>query len=569
MTVFHRQLAESEALYRGLVENQSELVSLATPEGTLFFVNRAYALHYGKRPQEMVGRSLFDFVPEDGRAAVAEHLQRVCCGDESFENDNQVILPNGDARCIAWTNRALRDAEGRITAIHSVGRDIEHRVVAETRLKASEARYRLLSDNSIDMILLVLRDGKCIYASPACRALLGYEPEEMLTISRKDVIHPVDFEMVLERLSRDEGHSDALRYRMRRKDGSYVWVESVAKSIPEEPGEPPRRLLIVRDIDQRVLAEEQLKENAARYRLLAENSSDMVLELDRNLVRRYVSPACRELLGYEPEEMIGGAFGTMVHPDDAEGLAEVFQLLLSGRLDRHSAVCRRRHRDGRWIWIETQYRSLRDSDTGAPTGIVGSARDISARKAAEDKLAEAMGRLEALAANDALTGLANRRTFDEALLREYARAKKDGMPLALIMIDIDHFKQLNDCHGHPAGDECLRRVSAAIKRSVFRSNDVVARYGGEEFAVLLPGADEAGAAVIGERMRRAIYLLGFEPDAGPYSGVTASVGIASLAPEELGQDCGTLLQCADQALYRAKHEGRNRAICAHSLAVTN
>ena len=114
MAVFHRHLAESEALYRGLVEDQSELVSLATPDGALFFINRAYALHYGKRPQEMVGRSPFDLVPEEGRGAVAEHLRRVCSGDRSLENDNQVILPKGDARWIAWTNRALRDADGQV-----------------------------------------------------------------------------------------------------------------------------------------------------------------------------------------------------------------------------------------------------------------------------------------------------------------------------------------------------------------------------------------------------------------------------------------------------------------------
>jgi PAS domain S-box-containing protein len=179
LNVAKRKLAESEARYRSLVEDQSEMVSLAKPDGELHYVNQAYASFYGKRPGEMVGKNLFDFVPEDSRAALAAHLNRVCESDRSVLAENQVVLPNGERRWFSWTNRALKDPDGRVTAIHSVGRDVDEKFVAERRIQESEARYRFLAENSTDLIVLVGRDGKRTYVSPACRWILGYEPEEM------------------------------------------------------------------------------------------------------------------------------------------------------------------------------------------------------------------------------------------------------------------------------------------------------------------------------------------------------------------------------------------------------
>jgi PAS domain S-box-containing protein len=260
-------LAESEALYRGLVEDQSDLVSLATPEGELTFVNFAYARLHDAQPADMVGKSLFDFVPEKDRTNVCDHLQMVCRLKHGVEDVNQVILPNGHRRWIAWTNRALRDRNGQVTAIHSVGRDIGWRIAAEQRLKESEARYRLLAENATDLILLVTREGKRLYASPSCFALLGYQPDEMLQIATKDALHPEDVEMVRELLANSQKEREILRYRMRRRDGGYVWVESVARPLAEESGQPPRWLFVARNIDQRIAAErEQIRLTEAAER---------------------------------------------------------------------------------------------------------------------------------------------------------------------------------------------------------------------------------------------------------------------------------------------------------------
>lgn len=262
-----RQLAESEARYRGLVEDQSELISLASPEGRLRYVNHAYASFFGKQPEEMVGQDLFDLVPPDGRPALVDHLRRVCAARHSVAVENQVVMANGEKRWLAWTNRAVTDGDGRVTAIHSVGRDIEERVRAERLLRESETRFRFLAENSSDIISLLARDGTRLYVSPACRALTGYSPEEMQTMRTGDSTHPDDVERVLQVLANDTGQS-TVTYRMGRKDGSYVWVETSCKPV-EIDGRNDVRLAIVRDIDERVRAEQRLQESESRYRFLA------------------------------------------------------------------------------------------------------------------------------------------------------------------------------------------------------------------------------------------------------------------------------------------------------------
>jgi diguanylate cyclase (GGDEF)-like protein/PAS domain S-box-containing protein len=435
-----QQLALSESRYRELVESQSELVSLATPEGELQFVNHAYARHQGMLPEDMLLRNLFDFVPEAERVSLRHHFQDVCRVRHSIENENQILLPDGEARWIAWTNKALTDADGQVIAIHSVGRDIHERVMAKRRLRESEARYRLLADHS----------------------------------------------------------------------------------------------------------------------------TDMVFQLDQDLVRRYVSPAAREILGYEPEELVGAKPIGLVHPDDEPYVTLAFQSLLKGGVDRRSLINRFWHRSGHWIWVEAQLKALISEETGRPEGIIGTLRDVSARIAIEQQLQEANRRLQALAEQDGLTGLSNRRYFDEALLRELRRARRDKTFLGLLMIDVDWFKAYNDEYGHPAGDKCLKRIAEAIGSSVRRPGDVVARYGGEEFSVLLPDTNQAGAMFVAEQIRDAVLSLMIEHGGSPNRVATVSIGAVSqhaagsIEPE-------TLLRQADRALYMAKDRGRNTVVDGSDL----
>jgi len=169
---------------------------------------------------------------------------------------------------------------------------------------------------------------------------------------------------------------------------------------------------------------------------------------------------------------------------------------------------------------------------------------------------EKQEQLGKLAQIDSLTGLSNRRQFEETLRREWNRARRSGDGLALLMIDIDHFKQLNDKFGHQTGDVSLRAVAQALASSATRASDVVARYGGEEFAVVLPSITADGACIIAETMRIAVERLQLISQA-PNGQVTVSIGVGFVQPHAM-DDSSTLIAAADAALYEAKHAGRNR-----------
>jgi diguanylate cyclase (GGDEF)-like protein/PAS domain S-box-containing protein len=460
-----------------------------------------------------------------------------------------------------------RAADGRPLRMIGTHTDISARKAADDAIREAGERYRLLADNSTDMIMRVRKSGRRVYVSPACRGLLGWEPEEMLDIPTAGALHPDDVASLTEQWlgGFESDEAMVLTYRMRRKDASYVWVESISRALPVVPGERPERILVVRDIDRRVAAEQKLKDSEARYRLLAEFATDIVFQLDRDLVRRYVSPACREILGYEPEELVGVKAAGAAHPDDAEALLGVLRSLISGEQDRASMSCRMRHRNGHWLWVDAEFRLLRDSQRAMPTGILVSLRDVSKRKEAEDRLEEDNRKLASEAARDGLTGLLNRRSFDEALKREFRRSKRESKPLGLVMLDVDKFKSFNDLYGHPAGDACLRAVSAAIAGMLQRPGDCAARYGGEEFAILLPNTDEAGAIEVAERIRLAVQDLKREHSGTRGNRVTISAGAASVAPGAALLGADELVQTADRALYAAKRAGRNQVVGASSL----
>ncbi len=162
-----------------------------------------------------------------------------------------------------------------------------------------------------------------------------------------------------------------------------------------------------------------------------------------------------------------------------------------------------------------------------------------------------------VSASDGLTGIPNRRYFDETLNREWRRCRRNGSELALIMCDVDHFKRFNDLYGHQTGDECLRRVARVLTQASDRAGDTPARYGGEEFAIILPDTSAEGAGIVAEKAREAVIALDIPHAQSSYGQVTISLGVASQIPDETATP-EKLIQAADQALYHAKHEGRNR-----------
>jgi diguanylate cyclase (GGDEF)-like protein/PAS domain S-box-containing protein len=286
------------------------------------------------------------------------------------------------------------------------------------------------------------------------------------------------------------------------------------------------------------------------FRTLVEQSVDTIFRMTPACEILYVSPAVRRQLGYEPQELLGRIiFDLIYEPDRLIARAAAARSAEPG-VDNSSGTQRWMHKDGHLVWIEVNGRTVRN-ENGQPNEIVIVTRDISDRKELEE-------RLERQATTDALTGLRNRRGFDETMDRECKRTLRTGSPTSLLLLDLDHFKQLNDAYGHAVGDDCLRAAAQALRGAVRREIDEVFRYGGEELAAILPHTDLDGAVTVAESVCRAIAALRVARENHEGGGImTASIGVAT-ALDGTTPMPATLLQAADAALYKAKQRGRNR-----------
>jgi len=290
------------------------------------------------------------------------------------------------------------------------------------------------------------------------------------------------------------------------------------------------------------------------YKFLAENCADILCSIAPDHLIECVSPSCSEILGWEPAEMMARDLRQFIYSDDLPALEGVESSKPPDGVAYTHARLRLLRKDQTFVWISVNSRCVRDATTGEPRQYVLSMRDITGRTVLEEKLS-------ALAMTDSLTGLWNRRAFDQALRREWKRTSRKDAHLSLLLLDLDHFKPLNDQYGHPLGDECLAAVASTISDGV-RATDVVCRWGGDEIAIILPATDSTGALRVAEKIRAAIQDLRFSSDRNSNEcvTVTASIGVATATPEQEGALTAPhdLLKAADKALYQAKHDGHNR-----------
>jgi diguanylate cyclase (GGDEF)-like protein/PAS domain S-box-containing protein len=307
--------------------------------------------------------------------------------------------------------------------------------------------------------------------------------------------------------------------------------------------------------------EHRLQRIALRHALVTENSRDAIIIADFNGLRRYVSPAGERLSGWTTEEIVRQGSTGLVHPEDLPGVNAAISTLRSGA-EGAMIECRVRKRDGEYIWVEASLWVVSDAKTSLPSGILNIVRDITERKQAQQKLQEAYRAVEELAITDSLTGLANRRRFDQCLTAEWRRGLRERRPLSLLLLDADLFKSFNDSCGHLRGDNCLKQIAESAMDVVTRPGDVVARFGGEEFAIILPNTGNEGAMQVANEACEALRSRNIPHQANPHGMVTVSIGCATVVPS-LGKHALSLIELADKALYEAKRRGRNRVCSAN------
>jgi diguanylate cyclase (GGDEF)-like protein/PAS domain S-box-containing protein len=421
---------------------------------------------------------------------------------------------------------------------------LEH-VASENALGESERHYRLLADHATDMISVHDVESRYVYVSPACRTLLGYGPEELLGRSAYDFIHPKDHGLLAEqqRAGLENGVSaplPTLQYRLRRPDGNHIWVETTSRQFRAERDGELTLVATTRDITERRRAEERLRQSARAF----ENSAEGVTVADPECNIVSVNRAFTEITGYSEAEVLGR------NP----------RILQSGRHDRafYEAMWASIGTTGRWcgeIWNKRKNGEIYPEwitiatvydDAGTLTNYVAVFADISALRESESQLVF-------LTHYDVLTGLPNRRLSRDRLEHAIARAAPVRAPLAVLLVDLDRFKTINETLGHTAGDILLQQVALRLASRV-RGGDTLGRIGGDEFVVLLEddGSERRAGEVAANLLSVFSEPLALE-DRKLF--VTASIGI-SLFPSD-GDTADDLLRHADAAMYKAKEIGRN------------
>lgn len=342
--------------------------------------------------------------------------------------------------------------------------------------------------------------------------------------------------------------------------------------VTEPPGGAPEIGLALRAFNQMADSIEALLTSLADQRRAIDNAA-MVTETDLDGIITYANEKFCSLTGYRAEELLGRSHSIInaeEHPP--EFFAELWQTIMDGKAWTGEIAIR--SRQGKLHWMATAITPVLDSE-GKPVKFVAIRFDVTElimakrnlrrshdkleRKVTErtQELEKANRHLAILSGTDGLTCIANRRHFDEVLTSEWLRVTRGGQPITLLMLDVDLFKNYNDHYGHLAGDDCLRKIAVTLQDSSRRASDLAARYGGEEFALIATDTDEANALQLAELVRAAIEKLALPHAGSPLKRVTVSIGVAVMIPEN-NQQSELLIHQADNALYHAKNQGRNR-----------
>ncbi len=348
-------------------------------------------------------------------------------------------------------------------------------------------------------------------------------------------------------VSAPEHHEEWLEGR----DGALRLLDTLRTPYRDQDGEYLGEIRISRDFTERRRIREQIAERERRVMLALEGAGLGLWDWDVPSGKASFSPVWARILGYAPEELVPhvSSWEALVHPDDWRDILATLEPHLRGASDAYRAEYRLKHRDGHWVWVLGAGRVLDRGEHGEPLRVVGIHEDISPRKAMEESLLQ-------LATSDPLTGLWNRRHFTEMVRGELGRVRRGQSRAALLLLDLDFFKRINDTHGHAAGDEVLRHFTATVSTQL-READVFARLGGEEFGILLPCIDSLGAVRVADRLRRMVAEKPAQVESGPLH-YSVSIGATMLDPADEGYEAAYAR--ADEALYAAKHAGRNRVL---------
>ena len=522
------------------------MVALLDAAGGALHVNTALAAFARREPARLLGRAWQELLDADSRHRLLEHL----VGRKDFA----VSLPwaggAGDGAWVEWSCRWLADAGQWLCLLHDASAGKQ----AESEARAQAGLFRLLADN-VPVLIAYYRasDFQCQFANKAYARTFGTDENAIVGKTFADVIGKAAADQIQPMVELMILHQQAASYErsLPQPDGSVRYIEVHLLPHVGEQGQTIGAFVLISDITKHRLAERAVRESEERLAKFMQASAEGIVFHKDGFITDANPPLCA-LIGYTLPELLGRPTLDFVAP---EHVARVAAVMAAGQETAYeSAVI---DKAGRRIAVEFIVRTMLRGGERMRMTIV---RDIRDRQAAQ-------ARIHHLAHHDALTGLPNRMSFMEQLQHHMAAAESEGTRLALLFIDLDHFKRVNDSLGHLVGDTLLRTVSARILASL-RATDVVARFGGDEFMVLLHGgpSQEQQHDDVDEVARKLLAAIEVPVNAeGRPISVTPSIGVAFFPGDASTPD--ELIKNADSAMYLAKSRGRANHQCFdHGMA---
>jgi diguanylate cyclase (GGDEF)-like protein/PAS domain S-box-containing protein len=541
------RLGDAEARFGTAFESAGIGMAITSLDARFLQVNAAFARMVGRTVDEL-NQSFVSDVSHPGEQAHDEALVATLVADPTAiaEREKRYVRPDGTEVLAALTVSAVAGPDGAALYLIAQMVDITRQRAAERALAESERRFRTLAAASPAGIFSADANGRMLYANDRLGEIFGIDPGELdrgRWMGRVDPAWAGMLERAVTSVS-ETGRSVALDVRLEASAGAR-WVRLNIAAM-RDAEDAAAFVGTVEDVTASIEARAELATREAEYRVIADHAGDFLSRQDLDGRFLYASPASAAVLGYAPEQLIGRTTDELglIHPEDAARVRATRSRL--GRNGRTATLSWRVVRpDGSTGWVESSVRTVSD-DSGRPHQLVAVNRDITARKDAEVELARQ-------AMHDGLTGLPNRALFLDRLEQALRRAERAGTLVAVLFLDLDRFKLINDCFGHATGDRVLCDVAERLTEAL-RPADTISRFGGDELTVLCEGIDGvADARLIADRLAD---LLGepFMVDDGE-AFLEASIGISLGGGDAVPED---LIRDADAAMYRAKERGRGR-----------
>ncbi|MBA3472499.1 MAG: PAS domain S-box protein, partial [Rubrobacter sp.] len=365
---------ESRERMREVLESIGDAFFALDRQWRLTYVNDRVVSLTSRSREKLLGKSVSEAFPELAQGVASAELIR------AEEKGSATEFEHYSSRLDRWLSHRVYPSPAGLSVYTT---DITGRKQAEKKLRAREEEYRTTFELAgVGKAQADLETGRLLRVNRRLCEITGYEPEELLARTFTEITHPEDQDREYEsfiRMVRGETDEYETEKRYVRKDGAVVWVRVNATAIRDHEGRPLRTVATIEDITERKRAEEELKKREELYRLIADNSTDMISKHTPEGIYTYASPACRSLLGYEPEELTGHSAYAFFHPEDLEAIKKAHSSILE-LPDTYTVSYRIRCKDGSYIWFETTSRTIRDPETGAVREIIATSRDITERK---------------------------------------------------------------------------------------------------------------------------------------------------------------------------------------------